>query len=128
MSGAQRQRMQGRRIGVAGVLFAVLLWAAACGSARRGEPLTGPHALQDPVLLRGERVFALQCSQCHPGGEAGLGPAINNKPLPGWLLRFQIRQGLGVMPSFSSEEIPADDLDALVRYIRELRRQPSSGS
>jgi mono/diheme cytochrome c family protein len=105
------------------VLLLGVLLLTACGSARRSEPLTGSHAFEDPVVVRGEQVFAFQCSQCHPGGEAGLGPAINNKPLPGWLIRFQVRNGLGVMPRFSSEQIGSDDLDALVRYLQTLRRQ-----
>jgi cytochrome c5 len=106
-----------------GMLLLGVLLLSACGSARRSEPLTGSHAFEDPVVLRGEQVFAFQCSQCHPGGEAGLGPAINNKPLPGWLIRLQVRNGLGVMPRFSSEQIGSDDLDALVRYLQTLRRQ-----
>lgn len=107
----------------AGLLVLSVLLAAGCGSARRSEPLVGQHALDDPVLARGEQVFAIHCHQCHPRGEAGLGPAINNKPLPGWLIKFQIRNGLGVMPSFSSEQIPPGELDAVVRYLKELRRQ-----
>ena len=113
-----RQRRSG-----AGLLLAFAVQTAACGTARRSEPLTGEHRMQDPVLLRGEQVFSMECSQCHPGGEAGLGPAINDKPLPTWLIRFQVRNGLGVMPSFSPERISGDDLDAVVLYLKELRRQ-----
>ena len=97
---------------------------AGCGSARRGEPYTAaPATPSDARLALGERVFDLNCSQCHPGGEGGLGPAINNKPLPGWLMKIQVRAGLGKMPAFSSEEISGEELDALVRYLGWLRRQ-----
>jgi mono/diheme cytochrome c family protein len=99
------------------------LLTAGCGSARRGEPLVGPREITDPVLLLGQQVFDTYCHQCHPGGTSGVGPAINNKPLPGWLIKFQVRNGLGVMPSFSSEQIPPAELDAVVRYLKELRRQ-----
>jgi cytochrome c5 len=123
-AGARRSRGYAScHASVTTLLLVVLLLATACGSARRSEPLTGSHAFEDPVVMRGEQVFAFQCSQCHPGGEAGLGPAINNKPLPGWLIRFQVRNGLGVMPRFSSAQIGSDDLDALVRYLQTLRRQ-----
>lgn len=61
------------------------------------------------------------CHKCHPGGEAGLGPAINNKPLPDFLKRVQIRHGLGVMPSFAKEEISDQELEALLDYMTALR-------
>jgi mono/diheme cytochrome c family protein len=95
---------------------------AACGSARRSEPLAGPLTLDDPVLVRGEQSFAIHCHACHPRGEAGLGPSLNDKPLPTWLVRFQVRNGLGVMPGFDRDRIPPDELDALLRYMVALRR------
>lgn len=61
------------------------------------------------------------CSQCHPGGEAGVGPAINDKPLPGFLIRFQVRQGLGAMPAFSIERITDDQLTDVITYLQALR-------
>lgn len=99
-----------------------LLLLSACGSARRGEPLRGQLAITHPQIAVGERVYMANCQQCHPGGEGGLGPAINNKPLLGWLIKFQVRNGLGTMPAFSSTEIPGPELDALVDYLQTLRR------
>jgi len=64
------------------LLAAVLL--TGCGSSRRGEPFVGPLALES-----------------HPGGEAGVGPAFTNKPLPMFLVRAQVRYGLGAMPTFT---------------------------
>ncbi len=113
-----------RRRVVAGVLavtLAVSAMAAACGSPRRGEPLVGPPELKTEELRRGERVFFVYCNQCHPGGEGGLGPALNNKPLPAAAMRLQVRKGLGVMPSFSENAIPDEDLDAVVKYLLLLR-------
>ncbi|CAN5827949.1 hypothetical protein BH23GEM6_BH23GEM6_22040 [soil metagenome] len=107
--------------------LSILLTAAACGTARRSEPLTGEHHLASAQLVRGEIVYSLQCAQCHPGGEAGLGPSINDKPLPTWLIRFQVRNGLGVMPAFSREQISPEDLDALILYLKVLRRQDPAG-
>lgn len=52
---------------------------------------------------------------------AGLGPAINDKPLPGWLIKTQVRQGLGAMPSFDESELSETDLDALVAYLAALK-------
>jgi mono/diheme cytochrome c family protein len=71
---------------------------------------------------RGALSFDRHCSACHPGGEAGLGPALNNKPLPGFLIRFQVRHGLGAMPKFPERLIPGPELDDLVHYVKALRR------
>lgn len=37
---------------------------------------------------------------------------INNKPLPGFLIKFQVRNGLGAMPAFSKEHVSPEELDA----------------
>jgi mono/diheme cytochrome c family protein len=100
------------------------LAALGCGSARRGEPLAGALALT-AEQQRGQQVFMHHCHACHPGGEAGLGPAINNKPLPGFLIGAQVRAGLGAMPGFSPQEISAGELDELVAYLRALRQHGS---
>lgn len=92
-----------------------------CSSSRRSEPMAGPLALDDQQR-RGQRVFMKQCSQCHPGGEAGLGPAINNKPLPGFLIRFQVRHGLGAMPAFSEERVTDSELTDVIAYLKALRQ------
>ncbi|CAN5184400.1 hypothetical protein BH24GEM2_BH24GEM2_17020 [soil metagenome] len=114
--------MKRTRAGTLALLASTLLLLSGCGSARRGEPLRGTLAITHPQVAAGERVYMAKCQQCHPGGEGGLGPAINNKPLPGWLIKFQVRNGLGTMPAFSSAEIPAPELDALVDYLQTLRR------
>jgi len=62
------------------------------------------------------------CNQCHPGGEGGVGPALNNKPLPGFLIKFQVRRGMGAMPAFSSQVISDAQLDSLASYLKELRQ------
>ena len=101
-------------------IAASVLILGAC-SARRGEPLYGPLNISDPAIAHGQQVFMRECHQCHPGGEAGLGPAINNKPLPGFLIRFQVRNGLGAMPAFSDDEISSTELDELLEYLKALR-------
>ena len=92
-----------------------------CGSERRDEPLTDPLTTDDPRVALGHRVFSQHCNQCHPGGAAGLAPAINNKPLPVNLIKTQVRQGLGLMPAFSEREISEEELDGVVRYQKGLR-------
>lgn len=105
-------------------LAVVALFAlAACGSARRGEPLIGEKIIPNAAVALGQRVFDANCTQCHPGGERGLGVALNDKPLPARYVRFQVRNGLGAMPSFSSEQISDAELKALSRYVVWLRDQ-----
>jgi mono/diheme cytochrome c family protein len=104
-------------------LFALtLLLQAGCASARRDEPLVGPLPITDAALERGEKLFMKKCNQCHPKGDAGLGPALNNKPLPGFMIKLQVRMGAGAMPSFSKEEISKSELEELVSYLKALRR------
>ena len=103
------------------VLSVVVLILTACSSARRGEPISGPLNLDSKQLTEGQAAFNAHCDQCHPGGEAGLGPALNNKPLPPFLMKIQVRRGLGAMPGFSEEHISDRELDNLIAYIKALR-------
>lgn len=107
-----------RCLGVAALLAAV----AACGSARRSTPVTGPPSFS-PAAQRGQVVFMQNCNQCHPQGEAGLGPAINDKPFPEFLKEFQVRHGLGAMPSFSEKEVSDQQLEDLMTYLEELKER-----
>ncbi|MDP2312652.1 MAG: cytochrome c [Pseudomonadota bacterium] len=100
--------------------WAALLLLLGC-SARRTEPIAGPLVLDDEAA-RGERVFMQNCHSCHPFGEGGLGFSLNDKPLPGFMIRAQVRTGFGVMPGFDEQQIPREDLDALVVYLRRLRK------
>jgi mono/diheme cytochrome c family protein len=102
------------------MVLASTVLAAAC-SARRGEPLYGPLPISSAEVANGQKVFMRECHQCHPGGEAGLGPAINNKPLPGFLMAFQVRRGFGAMPAFSEGEISSQELDDLIQFLKEIR-------
>ena len=100
--------------------LAIAVLLASCATARRGEPLRGPLSL-DAREEHGREVFFRYCHTCHPGGEGGLGPGLNNKPVPGFLIKFQVRHGLGAMPSFPEERLGDEDLDDLVHYLERLR-------
>lgn len=107
----------------AALLLAAAILLAACGSARRSIPFTGEHRIgDDTTLVLGRRVFDAYCHPCHPGGAGGLAPAINNKPLPAFLIKFQVRRGLGAMPAFPEEAVSDDELDAVAAYLKFLRR------
>jgi mono/diheme cytochrome c family protein len=101
---------------------------AACGSPHEAAPYTGKvPSLDTPAKQRGELVFAQNCNQCHPGGEGGLGPALNSKPAPVAAIKLVVRTGPAAMPSFGEDEISASDLDAVARYVVALRETKSEG-
>jgi mono/diheme cytochrome c family protein len=51
-----------------------------------------------------------------------LGPALNDKPPPGFLIHLQVRSGFGAMPGFSAEKISDPELSDIVAYVHALRR------
>lgn len=98
-----------------------LFLASGCGAARKVPPVASPVELSSEKLVRGQHEFIEYCHQCHPHGESGLGPAINDKPLPEFLMKFQVRHGLGAMPAFPERVISDEELDAIVEYLKALR-------
>ena len=106
---------------LAGSVALCILLATGCGSARRAEPLVGPIPLT-PQQQLGRAVFSQHCYQCHPNGAGGVGPAINDKPLPQTLIRTQVRAGLGNMPGFDEKRITDEELKALSDYLATLRK------
>ena len=105
------------------VLLALGVGLWGCAPAYRGAPILEPLELENPQALLGQQVFFSVCHQCHPSGGTGIGLGITNKPLPDWLVRFQVRNGIGQMPAFTVEEISEEELDGLVIYINELRER-----
>lgn len=113
-----------KRAHVAICVAFVLLTLAACSTARRSEPIIGRELPLKAQFAEGRKIFMQRCHACHPGGEAGLAPAINNKPLPAGLIKFQIRHGLGAMPALDAERISDRELDAVAAYLVALRKVP----
>ena len=103
------------------------LLAPGCGPQRRDEPFTQRLDPNDPRIAIGQRVFSQQCYQCHPGGAAGLGPGMNDKPLPVFLMKTQVRKGLGAMPAFSKQEISDEELEDVIRFLKALRSLKAAG-
>lgn len=84
------------------------------------------HIMTDNEF-RGMRLFMLHCNKCHPGGEQGVGPSLNDKPLPDFLIHFQIRQGIGDMPAFTKDELTKEEVQQIVRYVRFMRKEFGNG-
>ena len=103
----------------------VLSFTSGCAgsrSARRDELVSPPMNLDNQRLANGHDVFDRYCNQCHPGGAAGVGPSLNDKGfVPGFVIKFQVRNGLGAMPKFSKRKISDADLDALVSYVKAMQ-------
>jgi mono/diheme cytochrome c family protein len=103
-------------------LFTVVIVASCV--MRKSEPVTQKEFVaEDERTANGEKMYMIHCQKCHPAGEAGLGPAINSNPAPGFVKRFQMRHGLGVMPPFKKEEITREDLKDISRYMRKWKHK-----
>jgi mono/diheme cytochrome c family protein len=102
-------------------LAAVVSLSAGCGYSRRSAPLVGPMQL-NAEEQKGQLVFYRHCNECHPQGEAGLGPSLNDKALPKLGIKSQVRHALPPMPKFDDSMIAEADLDALTSYVDALHR------
>lgn len=103
------------------IMCFLIVVTSAC-SARKGVPYSEPLALEEQELKNGQVLFNGHCNSCHPGGSSGLGPAINNKLLPKFLMRFQMRHGLGVMPAFKEEALTDEEVKNIAKYLVHLRK------
>lgn len=103
---------------VTALLGAGLFFMTFC-SIRKSEPVTGNVFIPaNDQIAHGEKLFMMHCQKCHPAGEGGVGIAINPVPVPQFVKRFQVRHGLGVMPSFKKDEISNSDLKDISKYMR----------
>ncbi len=107
-----------------GILIAILIALISLGcSPTRDEPFVTEMNITDASVQRGKVVFDAHCYSCHLQGQGGMAPALNNKPLPRFLIRFQVRHGLGSMPAFSEEKISDSQLEDLANYVSALRQK-----
>jgi mono/diheme cytochrome c family protein len=96
--------------------------SVGCSSSRRAEPQVATLSLT-AEQQHGQVLFHKFCDQCHPHGEAGLGPAINVNPAPMAAFRAQVRGGLGAMPAFPDAVLPDHDLDQLLAFVSAQRKE-----
>jgi mono/diheme cytochrome c family protein len=89
-----------------------------------GTPATA-GALPAGDATAGQRLVATLCNSCHPGANAGIGPALYGPQFADRypedsLLTAVIRQGKGGMPGFSSDQVSDQDLANMIAYMRGL--------
>lgn len=106
-----------------------------CGNNKEDEKQKQPvvhteessPATTVPVTLsvdefEGMKLFMRKCNKCHPGGEKGKGPSLNDKEFPRFLIHWQVRVGLGAMPKFTDEEINKDQLQQIVSFVKLMQK------
>ena len=77
-------------------------------------------------VTAGGRVFSAKCGACHPGGNAGAGPALRGQPFATEYaedssVKKVIREGKGGMPGFPPSGLSDAELDDLIAYLRSLK-------
>ncbi len=97
-----------------------------------GGPPIPPVDPQRGDLPRGRRLFAANCAACH--GASGQGAAVSMGQVAPPLeqatptqIAEAVRIGPAPMPRFGPNELSADDLNAIVRYVLFLRAAPDPG-
>jgi mono/diheme cytochrome c family protein len=97
------------------------LLAGCLSNVRRGEALGRPVVPQTPAEAHGRVIYMKNCYRCHQGGEGGLGPALNH-PMPDFVIRTQVRRGLGAMPALPPHQLDDGDLEDVIAYLKAVRR------
>jgi len=95
-------------------------YAAAPAKAEKIRTANG--VCLSPDEFKGMKLFMLYCNKCHPGGEKGRGPRLNNKNLPDILIKMQVRWGGGKMPKFTKKQLPKPQLDRIVEFLKFMRK------
>lgn len=113
--------------------FFVLLLGPVSGASRSGNWVRTSTADAHPLAADAARTYARQCSSCHGRdghGRTRKGRQTHARDLTdgGWQddvsderLFNSINNGRGKMPSFR-KKLSENDVDALVAYIRRLKR------
>ncbi len=117
------------------VFFGVIGMAGyACGNDKEEEKQKqkvvhtseSTPATTHPVTLsvdefEGMKLFMRKCNKCHPGGEKGKGPSLNDKEYPRFLIHWQVRLGGGDMPKFTDDEISKTQLQQIIAFVKRMQ-------
>ena len=103
------------------MLAAAGLFAMSEGTAVVAQSRVSPSPTHSELDVRG--LFAANCGFCHSDGgrSAGRGPQLMNTQRSDEFIRDRIKNGKeGAMPAFG-QMFNESDINAIVRYIRELK-------
>ncbi|MEO0493228.1 MAG: cytochrome c [Actinomycetota bacterium] len=110
------------------LLVLAVVTLGACAGESPEVPL-GPDGAPDEELSLGRDVYSRRCANCHgAGGGGGTGPKLSegqvvvDYPDPADQ-RAVIANGRNAMPAFSGS-LSTAEIDAVVRYTREVLSQP----
>ena len=101
-----------------------MVLALGCAwTARHAESAVATERPETLTVARGERVFKSQCLRCHASGDMATADGLQEGALPDFLIRLQVRRGLGAMPAFPARTLADADLDDLVAYLMAMRQK-----
>jgi mono/diheme cytochrome c family protein len=109
-------------------IYSTLIVLCICScSARRVAREWQTSASEDPAVKEGRLVFKSKCQRCHPNGEAGVAPPLNNIRLPRFFLKARVRSRAvllwtGRMPAFDKHEISKKELKSLVTFLKAMEK------
>jgi mono/diheme cytochrome c family protein len=115
-----KTRLKGRNYRFIAIALLSGIAIISC-SAPKTKPYAEVVTLPTEQLQNGRILFNNYCASCHPGAMSGVGLAIINKPLPKALIKFQIRNGIGVMPAFNEKQLSDEQVENIAEYLRYLR-------
>ena len=101
-------------------LTALANYVAGLGSpAPTPTPVPGvtPSPTPTPAPPSGASIYAAQCAGCHGASGQGtaIGPAVAGASVP--VTTSAVRNGIGIMPAYSTVQISNTDLTALATYV-----------
>ena len=84
-----------------------------------GEPaiVITDQAEWDSLAEQGKVSYDAACGDCHPGGDADLGPAIKGHQETVAAMTEQIRAGSGRMKPIDESKLPEDQMKGLMVYL-----------
>lgn len=73
--------------------------------------------IQSTDAAGGKEKFEAFCGDCHPGGEADVGPSLIAEPHTPAKIRQQIREGSGKMRPFSEKRLSNADVETILAWL-----------
>ncbi|MFI5306454.1 MAG: c-type cytochrome [Polyangiales bacterium] len=85
-----------------------------------GETAQYEGPITSTEVDHGKELFGTFCDDCHPGGDADVGPSLIGTPHTPARIRQQIREGSGKMKPFPEKRVSKDDMEAILAYLASI--------